>query len=71
MSVFVTRFATATLLCACAVAARPALAQQFNSDNYLSKPHGTATIIVTGGERNSMWMTTLSPVPNWEFTATA
>ena len=59
------------LLCAIALLTRPALAQQFNSDNYLSKPWGTATIIVTAGERNSMWMTTLSLIPNWEFTAAA
>ena len=48
-----------------------ARAQQFNSDNYLSKPHGVATIILTAGERNTMWMTTFSLFPNWEFTAAA
>ena len=42
--------------------------QQFNSDNYLSKPAGVATIILTYGQRNSMVMTTFSLVPNWEFT---
>ncbi len=46
-----------------------ARAQQFNSDNYLSKPAGVATIIVTFGQRNDMLMTTFSLVPNWEFTA--
>ena len=61
----------AALLCAFVLAAKPAVAQQYNSDNYLSKPHGVATIIVTAGERNSMWMTTFSLVPNWEFTAAA
>jgi hypothetical protein len=43
-------------------------AQQFNSDNYLSKPHGVATIILTYGERNSMIMNTFSLFPRWEFT---
>jgi hypothetical protein len=60
-----------TLLWSCALAAGPALAQQFSSDNYLSKPHGVATLILTAGERNSMWMTTLSLLPKWEFTAAA
>ncbi len=43
-------------------------AQQFNSDSWLSKPHGVATIIVTYGQRNSMIMTTFSLLPRWEFT---
>src|SRR5262245_6371392 len=47
----------------------PALAQQFNSDNYLSKPHGVATLILTYGDRNSILMNTFSLFPNWEFTA--
>ena len=46
-------------------------AQQYNSDNYLSKPHGMATIILTYGERNSMFMNTFSLFPRWEFTAAA
>lgn len=71
MRATLTRLVAAAVLCVCFMAVRPALAQQFNSDNYLSKPHGTATIIVTAGERNSMWMTTLSLIPNWEFTAAA
>jgi hypothetical protein len=45
-----------------------ASAQQYNSDSWLSKPHGTATIIPTVGQRNSMIMTTLSLFPKWEFT---
>jgi hypothetical protein len=48
-----------------------ARAQQYNSDNYLSKPKGVATIILTAGERNTMWMTTFSLVEKWEFTAAA
>jgi hypothetical protein len=50
---------------------RPVLAQQFNSDSYLSKPHGMATIILTVGQRNSMIMNTFSLLPRWEFTAAA
>ncbi len=46
-------------------------AQQFNSDSYLSKPHGMATIIMTYGERNSMFMNTFSLLPRWEFTGAA
>jgi hypothetical protein len=43
-------------------------AQQFNSDSWLSKTHGTVTIIPTVGERNAMLMTTYSLFPKWEFT---
>jgi hypothetical protein len=46
-------------------------AQQFNSDSWLSKEHGTVTIIPTTGERNSMIMTTYSLFPKWEFTIAA
>ena len=46
-----------------------ARAQQFNSDNYLSKPVGVATIILTAGDRNEIFMNTFSLFPNWEFTA--
>jgi hypothetical protein len=46
-------------------------AQQFNSDSYLSKPHGTITIIPTIGERNKMLMNTYSLFPKWEFTMAA
>ena len=48
-----------------------AAAQQFNSDNYLSKPAGVATLIVTGGERNDIFMFTFSLIPRWEFTTAA
>jgi hypothetical protein len=51
--------------------ARPAQAQQYNSDSYLSKPHGMATIIMTAGDRNFMWMITASLLPRWEFTTAA
>lgn len=47
------------------------LGQQFNSDSYLSKPHGTITIIPTVGQRNMMLMNTYSLFPKWEFTMAA
>lgn len=46
-------------------------AQQFNSDSWLSKAHGTITLIPTYGERNSMLMNTYSLFPKWEFTVAA
>ena len=46
----------------------PSPAQQYNSDNYLSKPHGVATLILTYGDRNSIFMNTFSLAPRWEFT---
>ena len=48
-----------------------ARAQQYNSDSYLSKPVGVATIIVTAGQRNNMLMDTFSLFPRWEFTVAA
>jgi hypothetical protein len=45
--------------------------QQFNSDSYLSKKHGTITLIPTFGQRNSMLMNTYSLFPKWEFTMAA
>ncbi len=57
------------LACGLAVlATNPVDAQQFNSDNYLSKPAGVATIILTAGEQSDMVMTTFSLLPRWEFT---
>jgi len=46
-------------------------AQQFNSDSWLSKKHGTITLIPTVGQRNSMLMNTYSLFPKWEFTMAA
>ena len=46
-------------------------AQQFNSDSWISKAHGTITLIPTFGERNSMLMNTYSLFPKWEFTIAA
>lgn len=42
--------------------------QQYNSDSWLSKPHGTITLIPTVGQRSSMLMSTFSLIPKWEFT---
>lgn len=58
---------TLILLCALLIC-ETVFAQQFNSDSWLSKPHGMVTIIPTLGERNSMLMTTYSLFPKWEFT---
>ncbi|HEX5132695.1 MAG TPA: hypothetical protein VFX92_09435 [Candidatus Krumholzibacteria bacterium] len=71
MKTFAEKTALAGLLVLAACVAGPARAQQFNSDSWLSKPHGMATIILTTGERNQMFMTTLSLLPRWEFTAAA
>ena len=46
-------------------------AQQFNSDSWLSKAHGTITLIPTYGERNMMIMNTYSLLSKWEFTMAA
>lgn len=46
-------------------------AQQFSSDSWLSKKHGTITLIPTVGQRNSMIMNTYSLFPRWEFTIAA
>jgi hypothetical protein len=48
-----------------------ASAQQFNSDSWLSKAHGTITLIPTAGQRNSMIMNTYSLFTRWEFTMAA
>ena len=47
---------------------KTSFAQQYNSDSWLSKPHGTVTVIPTAGQRNTMLMTTYSLFPKWEFT---
>ena len=51
--------------------AKDASGQQFNSDSWLSKPHGVMTIIPTFGERSSMLMNTYSLFPRWEVTMAA
>jgi hypothetical protein len=49
----------------------PLYSQQFNSDSWISKQHGTVTVIATYGERNSMLMNTFSLLPGWELTLAA
>jgi hypothetical protein len=61
----------AVMLGLLAATTRPVQAQQFNSDSYLSKPLGMATLIFTYGQRNSMLMDTFSLLPRWEFTVAA
>jgi hypothetical protein len=68
MKPHISEVAATSLLLTVALMCAPAEAQQFNSDSYLSKPHGTVTIIPTFGEQYSMLMTTFSLFPNWEFT---
>jgi hypothetical protein len=46
-------------------------AQQFASDSWISKQHGTATVILTTGQQNTMWMVTFSLLPRWEFTTSS
>lgn len=45
----------------------PASAQQFNSDNYLTMPYGTETVVVTYGTRNATIVTSFALAPSWEF----
>ena len=47
------------------------LAQQFNTDNYLAMPHGTATFVLTTGERNATFINSFALIQNWEFFAQA
>lgn len=54
------------VFCVIIFASIPIQAQQFNSDNYLSKPNGVATIILPYRERNSMLMNTFSLFSRWE-----
>ncbi|TFV95823.1 hypothetical protein E4S40_06265 [Algoriphagus kandeliae] len=42
-------------------------AQQFNTDNYLTMPHGTGTFVITAGQRNSTLLSSFALVPNFEF----
>ena len=42
-------------------------AQQYNSDNYLVMPHGIGTIVLTTGERNVSFVTSLALIPKFEF----
>ena len=71
MKIALSKLSAAMLFCLMVLTCGLARGQQYNSDNYLSKPHGVATLILTVGERNDMYMTTLSLFPRWEFTAAA
>ena len=43
--------------------------QQFNSDNYLTMPHGTGTFVLTAGERNSTLLMSFALIDRFEFFA--
>jgi len=58
----------ATTLCILLNVIYDGYSQQYNSDSWLSKPHGMVTIIPTFGQRSSMIMNTFSLFPGWEFT---
>jgi hypothetical protein len=45
----------------------PAQAQQFNSDNYWTTPKGMGTVIVTVGQRHTLFLDTFSLFKHWEF----
>ncbi|NJN26359.1 MAG: hypothetical protein HC819_10455 [Cyclobacteriaceae bacterium] len=42
-------------------------AQQFNTDNYLTMPHGTGTFVITTGQRNATLISSFALVPKFEF----
>lgn len=46
-------------------------AQQFNTDNYFTMPHGTCTFVLTAGQRNATFINSFALVQNWEFFAQA
>jgi len=49
------------------VACTSAQAQQFNSDNYLTMPHGTGTFLLTTGTEYSGIMMSFALLSRWEF----
>ncbi|MFD1315130.1 hypothetical protein [Namhaeicola litoreus] len=57
------------ILCSCSFVG--VKGQQFNTDNYLTMPHGTSTITLTAGQRNSGVIASFSLIPNFEFFAQA
>lgn len=44
-------------------------AQQYNSDNYLTMPHGTGTFVITSGQRNSTLLMSFALIDRFEFFA--
>ncbi|TNF40404.1 MAG: hypothetical protein EP311_09005, partial [Cytophagales bacterium] len=45
----------------------PVFGQQFNTDNYLTMPHGTETVVLTTGSRNAGFAASYALLPNFEF----
>ena len=41
--------------------------QQFNTDNYLTMPHGTGTFVITAGQRNATLLSSFALIPKFEF----
>lgn len=61
------RVALTTLLLCPALIPSVVRAQQFNSDSYLTMPHGVVTIVGSVGEKYSTLWNTFALLPNWEF----
>lgn len=55
------------LAAALAIAGAPAGAQQFNSDNQWTAPHGVGTFILTAGQKYSAFVATAALLEDWEF----
>src|SRR6186713_3646812 len=70
-NVYTAKLIAAEFICMMVLFCSETKAQQFNSDSWLSKAHGTITLIPTYGQRNSMLMNTYSLFPKWEFTMAA
>lgn len=45
----------------------PVMAQQFNTDNYVTMPYGTETVVLTSGLRNSGFAASYALLPDFEF----
>ena len=56
-----------TLVMALALLSPRLEAQQFNSDNYWTAPHGVLTFTTTHGQHYSFIMGTVALFPRWEF----
>jgi hypothetical protein len=55
------------LLLALLFSSKLLLSQQFNTDNFLTMPHGTGTFVITTGERNSTMISSFALMKNFEF----
>ncbi|WP_439183524.1 hypothetical protein [Carboxylicivirga taeanensis] len=51
----------------CQISSNKVSAQQFNSDNYLTMPHGIGTFVLASGQRNSAMYATFSLLPRFEL----